>query len=194
MKIYKIIIVALCALFMLGCNNVSNNPASRTPTETLKALSEASKKKDVAGVKTLLSKGSLKLLEDASKAQNKSSDELLTQEGGAPFRDLPEIRGESIEGETAIVDVKNIITDQNERIPLVKEDGEWKVALDKYAEDLMKRMNEQMKQTPTNSNVAPSNSNIAPTNSKQTNIKPNANQNSAANNELKSVQNRLKNN
>lgn len=186
MKFYKIIILALCALFFVACGSSNTNPANRTPTQTLQALSEASKKKDIPAIKNLLTKGSWKLFEDSANTQKVSVEELLKREGGAPMEDLPEIRGEKIEGETAFVDVKNIITDENERIPLVKEDGEWKVALDKYVEDLMKRLNEQMKTNPTNSNIAPSNGN-------QTNTAPNGNQNSA-NNELKSIQNRLKNN
>ena len=183
MMIYKIITIALCAFFIIGCGGAQ----PRTPTETLKALNEASKKRDVPAIKKLLSKGTLALLEESAKTKNKSSDELLKEEGGAPFKELPDIRGETIEGDTAFVDVKNEITGETERIPLVKEEGEWKVALDKYLEDLMKRWTEQMKSVQPNSNIAPSNSNQTNTN------KPKTNQNSAVNEEFKSVQNRLRN-
>ncbi len=180
MKIYKILIIALCAFFLAACNN-ANAPSSRTPTETLQALSEAGKKKDTAGIKKLLSKGSLELLEKSAKTQNQTPDQLLTRENGAPFQNISEYGAETIQGETATVEVKTELTNEFERIPLVKENGEWKAALDKYAEDLMKRLNEQMKPVEHNSN------------SNQTNIKPNTNQNSAANSELKTIQNRLKN-
>ena len=184
--------LALGAIFLIVCG-----AQQRTPTDTLKALNEASKKKDAPAIKKLLSKGTLNLLEESAKSKNKSSDELLQEDGGAPFRDLPEVRGETIEGDTAFVDVKNEVTGENERIPLVKEDGEWKVALDKYLENLMKKLTEQMKSPVPNSNVAP-NMNVAPTNgnqtnSNQTNSKTNTNQNSAVD-EFKSVQNRLRNN
>lgn len=191
MKIYKITIIALFALFIIGCG-----AKGRTPTETLKALNEAAKNKDVAGVKKLLSKGSLELLEKAAKSQNQTSDELLSKEGGAPFAKATVVGDETIEGDLAYVTAKNEISGENERIPLVREDGEWKVALDKYLEDLMKKWTEQMKSVEQNSNVAP-NMNIAPTNSNsnRTNSKTNTNQNSAANNEeFKSIQNRLRNN
>ena len=43
MKIYKLFIVALCALAFAACNATQTN----SPTQTLKAFVEASKKKDV---------------------------------------------------------------------------------------------------------------------------------------------------
>lgn len=145
MKSYKLFTFALCALFFIGCAGCGKfGIGARTPTETLKALNEASKKKDPAAIKKLLSKGTLVLLENAALAANTSSDELLKKEDGAPFQELPEIRGEKIEGETATVTVKNQMTSEDENIPLVKEDGEWKVALDKYLEDLRKRYTEEM--------------------------------------------------
>ena len=181
MKIYKTIIIALCAFFIVACNS-ANSSSSRTPTDTLKALSEAGKKKDVAGIKKLLSKNSLELLEKSSKSQNQTSDQLLTRENGAPFQNITDYGKEATQGETSTVEIKTALTNEFENIPLIIEDGEWKVALDKYVEELKKRLTEQMKTTPTNANV-----------SNQTNIKPNTNQNSAANEELKSIQNRLKN-
>jgi len=157
MKNYRILTLALvCALFFIGCNSVGIK--TRTPTETLKALNEASKKKDSAAIKKLLSKGTLVLLENAALAANTNSDELLKKEDGAPFQDLPEIRGEKIEGDTATVTVKNEVTSGDENIPLVKEDGEWKVALDKYLEDLKKRFDEEMNKT-KDAEILPSNSN-----------------------------------
>ena len=189
MKTYKIITVALFAVFIIGCGN---NSQPRTPSETLQALSEAGKNKDAAGVKKLLSKGSLELLEKSAKTQNETSDALLTKEGGAPFQKISVGGDETIEGDTAIVTVKNEITGEDERIPLVKEEGEWRVALDKYVDTLMKRITEQMKSPVENSNTAP-NTNIAPLNGNQTNSKTNTNQNSSVN-EFKSVQNRLRNN
>ncbi len=177
MQFYKFIIIALCVFLIVGCNS-ANNPASRTPTETLKALGEAGKKKDTVTIKKMLSKGSLELLEKSAKSQNQTPDGLLTRENGAPFQNITEYGAEKITGETATVEVKTELINQFETIPMVREDGEWKAALDKYAEDIMKRMTEQMKPLEQNSN---------------TNVKPNTNQNSATNEELKSIQNRLKN-
>lgn len=147
MKKYKIIFLALCALFIAGCSSVQQ---TKSPTETLKALSEASKKKDVESIKQKVSKGTLELLEQSAKRENKSVDELLAQENNAPFEELPETRNEKITGDTATVEVKNNVSGGYETIPFVKENGEWKVAIDKFMEDIMKRATEEMKNMPAN--------------------------------------------
>lgn len=164
MKNYKIIIAALAgALFFIGCNNAGKieTSAARTPSETIKAINEAGKKKDPAAVKRMLSKGTLVLFENAAKSQNTTSDELLKKEGGTPFTPLPEIRGEKIEGDKATVTVKNEFTGGDENIPFVKEDGEWKAALDLYLEDLKKRYDEDMNKPPSNIVEVPKESNSA---------------------------------
>jgi hypothetical protein len=158
MKHYKLFIVALCALFIVACGGgAANTGKDRTPIETLKALNEASKKKDADGIKKLLSKGTLKLLDEAAQKEKTTPDELLRREGGAPMATLPEIRGEKIEGDTAYVEIKNDITNEDEKMPLVKEDGEWKVALDKYLEVMKQRFTEEMNKM-ENSNTSLSNS------------------------------------
>lgn len=145
MKNYRIFTVALCALFIVGCNSVGKiETQSRTPTEIIKAFNEASKKQDVEAIKKLISKGTLVQLENAALAANTNVDNLLKRDGDAPFEELPEIRGEKIEGDTAYVELKNDITGENEKMPLVKEDGEWKIAFDKYLEDLKLRYTEEM--------------------------------------------------
>lgn len=143
MKHYKIFALALCAFFIAACGSglVGTN---RTPTETLKALNEASKKKDVEGIKKLLSKGTLKILDNTALAENTTPDEILKKDGGAPMAELPEITGEKIEGDTAYVEIKNPFTGEPEKMPLVKEDGEWKVALDKYLETMRQKFDEEM--------------------------------------------------
>ena len=176
MKHYKLLTAALCAVFIIGCSSAGNIVTKeRTPTDTLKALNDASKKKDTAAIKKLLSKGTNILLEDAASKQQTSSDELLKKDDGAPFEDLPEIRGEKIEGETATVTVGNQITSEDENIPLVREDGEWKVALDKYLDDLKKRYDEDMNKR-KDAESLPSNSN-----SKSVEVPKENNTNSAAN-------------
>lgn len=68
----------------------------------------------------------------------------MTADGG-PFRILPEMREEKIEGDKATVEVQNMLDKREyEKIPFVKENGEWKVALDVYMEDLKRRITEEM--------------------------------------------------
>ncbi|MBA4185152.1 MAG: hypothetical protein H0X49_14270, partial [Acidobacteria bacterium] len=55
---------------------------------------------------------------------------------------------------TATVEVKDNSTGNLEKIPFVKEDGVWKVALDKFMEDLMNKMREEMSM-PVSNNSKP---------------------------------------
>lgn len=147
MKTYKLLALALCAFALMACNAA----ATGSPTETLKKFIEASQKKDTAMMKTALSRGTLELVEKSAKQQGTTVDELLKKENAAQTSETPEIRNEKIEGDTATVEVKNSVTGNFDTLPFVKEDGQWKLALDKFMQDVMKRLNEEMKnagQTP----------------------------------------------
>lgn len=153
----------VCAFFLLGCKT---EPQRKSPTETIKALSEASKQKDPAAIKSYLSKGTLDMLDQSAKRREKSVDELLREENGAPMQDLTEVRNEQITGETATVEVKNNVTGGFEKIPFVSENGVWKVSLDTYMQDAIKRLNEAMNQPPANASV-PENTNKSPNENKK---------------------------
>jgi hypothetical protein len=153
MKIYQKSIIALFALFIFGCSQMQQE--AKNPIEVMKTLSEASKNKDVAEVKNSVSKGTLNLLEEAAKAQNTTVDELLKKENGAPFKELPEMRNEKIEGDAASIEMKNTNSEDWETVPFVKEEGIWKLALDKYLDDFRKRAAESMKMPPTASDSEP---------------------------------------
>jgi hypothetical protein len=165
MKSYKTIIAVLCALFVFGCSSLQ--PKTKSPTEVMQALNEASKTKDVAGIKNSVSKGTLGLIEESAKAQNTTIDELLKKDNGAPFKDLPEMRNEKIEGDTATIELKNATSNDWETVPFVKEDGVWRLALDKYLEDFKRKATEDMKmpasnESKTESNASPSGANEQP--------------------------------
>ena len=116
-----------------------------TPTATFKAFYEASKKKDVAGMKKTLSKGSLDMFDKLAKEQNKSTDELLKSlDKEDKNQKMPETRNEKINGDTATLEVKNDKTNKWDTLPFVKENGEWKIALDKFLEDLMKGLSDKL--------------------------------------------------
>jgi hypothetical protein len=117
-----------------------------SPTEAFKTYIKATVNKDIEGVKKSLSKSSLEFVETAAKEQNKTADELLT--GGAvenQSKKIPEVRNEKIEGNTATVEYKDETMPEFIKMPLVKEDGTWKIALDKFMQDLLKRVSEEMK-------------------------------------------------
>lgn len=155
MKIYKTIILALCAFFLFACaQSQPEQPKTPTPTDTLKTFIEATKNKDIETVKRTLSKGTMAIIEDSAKKQNTTVDELLRKDNGMPVKELPEMRDEKIEGETASVEVKNVVTGDFDRVPFVKEEGVWKIALDVFMQDLMRKMQDQMKNLPAESNAA----------------------------------------
>ncbi len=111
-----------------------------TPTETLKALSEASNARDTEKLRSLVSAGTLDLLEEIAKKEGRSVDELLREPDGAPFRELPRLGKEEVEGDRATVEIQNSDTKQFEKLPFVKENGVWKIAIDEYLRELDARM------------------------------------------------------
>lgn len=154
MKIYQTIIIALCVFLFIDCSAARQ---TKSPTEVMRALNEASKTKDVAAVKNSVSKGTLVLIGEAAKAQNLSVDEILKKDDGSPFKELPEIRNEKIEGDAATIEMQNATTKDWEIVPFVKEDGNWKLALDKYLDDMKKKMAENVKTPPTGGDDSKSN-------------------------------------
>lgn len=150
MKIYKLTFLLLAAFIFAACQSAANNqPLS--PTETMKALNDAAKKKDAEAIKNLVSQGTLDLLAQSAQQQKTTVDELLKRDESASFQELPQTRNEKIMGDTATIEIKNNATNDWETMPFVKENGVWKIALDKFLEDAMKRMNEEMKEIPGNS-------------------------------------------
>jgi hypothetical protein len=134
---------ALITIFAVSACSLLN---SSSPTKTFKAFFEASKKKDTAAMKKSLSKGTVDMFDKLAKEQNKSTDEMLKgidKDGNA--EKIPETRNEKITGDTATLEVKNEKTDKWDTLPFVKEDGEWKIALDKFLEDMIKGLGDKLK-------------------------------------------------
>lgn len=172
MKNYLIILIGLTAFLITACwtteqanqtpnaantantinaANTTNQAAVETkpalsPTETLRSLNEASKQKNPAEIKSYLSQGTLALLDESAARQKKQVDELLREEGAAPFYELPKILGEKVEGDTAVVEIENTATNEVEKIPFVKENGKWKVAIDVYLKNLENEFNQEKRQ------------------------------------------------
>ncbi len=121
-------------------------PPAVGPADTLRALNVASKAGDVAGIKRYLSQGSLALLEEGAKDQNRPVDELLKEKDQAPFLELPELGKETINGDSATIEIKDPVTSVLEPFPLVKENGEWKVAIDLYLEQFDMELKDEEKQ------------------------------------------------
>ncbi len=138
---------ALCAaLVMIFAVSACSLLNSSSPTKTFKAFFEASKKKDTVAMKKSLSKGSVDMFDKLAKEQKKSTDEILKgidKEG--KDEKIPETRNEKITGDTATLEVKNEKSDKWDSLPFVKEEGEWKIALDKFVEDMIKGIGDKLK-------------------------------------------------
>lgn len=112
-------------------SSTSISTGDDTPTGALKSYYDAAKRKDVQTAKKYLSHGTLQMIEGIAKSQNKSVDELL-QQGADQDAQIatPEFSNEQINGDTATVEIKTpdkpTVTAQ-----MVKEDGIWKLAIDK---------------------------------------------------------------
>ena len=194
MKSYKIIFVAIFALFSFACfwseespntningaekmpanqnaelpanmetnavqpnNDVVTQPQTdvipkteeiksfKTPTEAYKTFIVATFNKDIDTIKQTVSSGSMKYLEEAAKQQNTTFAELLI--GGKVEeidREIPEIKNEKISGNKATIEVKNE-AGLYDTIPMIKENGEWKFALDELGRQAQKNFDEMKK-------------------------------------------------
>jgi len=112
---------------------------SSSPTATFKNFYEAQKKKDVEGMKKTLSKSSLAMMEKAAKDQNKTVDKALSEGFEASKTDkMPDTRNEKIDGDNATLEVLNDDTKKWDKVYFVKEDKDWKIALDKTIEEMFK--------------------------------------------------------
>lgn len=140
MRLKLLLILTVAVFAVSGCQTA---PSASSPTETYKAFVEASKKKDVAAMKQLFSKGTMKLIEEGAKASGKTADDSI--------KDLPvvkepqETRNEKIDGDNATLEVKDAGGTTWDKFFFTKEDGRWKLAMDKYMDEIGKKVDEQMK-------------------------------------------------
>jgi hypothetical protein len=139
---YQIILFLFFALLLFAC---AREEKPSTPLETLKAYTQAIKKKDAAQMKSLLSKGSIKMAQDEAKAQNLPLEEVIKRETlFSEDQRTVEFRNEKITGETATIEMKNSYGTWD-IMPFVKEDDKWKIAKERYADELMKQAEEDNK-------------------------------------------------
>ncbi|MEO6390216.1 MAG: nuclear transport factor 2 family protein [Pyrinomonadaceae bacterium] len=106
------------------------------PSATHKAYVEAMASNDVPAIKKVMSKAALVMLEKRAQTQSKTLDDMLKEWKVGPddAKWMVEERNVKITGDTATMEVRGSKggTDDWSTLPFVKEDGEWKVALDKY--------------------------------------------------------------
>ncbi len=118
------------------------------PTDTVRAFNDAVIKKDAARIRAFLSRGSIKLLEKSAKEQGRTVNDILTTDEGSPMPVEREMKNEVIEGNNATVEVKNSVLGSYDKMFLVKENGNWRIALDKIEEEMIRKLNELQKNAP----------------------------------------------
>lgn len=101
-----------------------------TPTAALTTFYNATKGGDVEGVKRSMSKKSLDFIEKGAAKDKKSVDDALKEmvkDSTTP--NALETRNEKIDGDKATVEAKDDKTDKWDKIPFVRENGQWKIAM-----------------------------------------------------------------
>lgn len=134
--------LAAGVVIVLACGGFGGSP-----TASFKAYFEASKKKDVDGIKKYLSKGSLEMTEKTAKDQGKTLDEVLKSQAESNAKSNEkelETRNEKITGDTATLEIKNQTNGDWMTMPFVKEDGTWKIAFDKFVEDMINKIKDKL--------------------------------------------------
>jgi hypothetical protein len=152
-------VVLVSTIFSMLCVAACSSASKpETPIETFKTYIAAVKEKDTTKMKLLLSSESIKMHEQEAKAQNVTLDDIVKRETlFAEGQKVVEFRNEKVEGEKATLEVKNSYGTW-EKIPFIRENGEWRIDKKGYAEQLfqdIEQNNQQMddfinqgKQTP----------------------------------------------
>lgn len=134
MRFYLKFLIIFSTLFIFAC---AGGDKPSTPFNTLEAYTRAIKKKDTTTMKLLLSKDSLKMAEQEAKAQGVTLDEVVKRETlFSENQTSVEFRNEKIEGEKALIEMKDSFGAWN-TVPFVREEGIWKIDKQGIANQMM---------------------------------------------------------
>jgi Domain of unknown function (DUF4878) len=117
--------ITACAVFISGCGGGSGSD----PKATLIAFFEAMSKKDIAAAKKLATKDSEAMFSMLEMGMKMGGDKEASMD---KFDKTKMEFGEAkIDGDKAVISVKQKGETESVNFPLKKEDGSWKVAFDK---------------------------------------------------------------
>ena len=110
--------------------NEASSGSLATPTETYKTACAARRKKDIAGLKRVLSTDMLGFFKEMGAAEKKSLDESLSAMLDQPMSPTDEFRNEQINGDTATLEYLN---DKGKwsQMDFIKEGSDWKMTIPK---------------------------------------------------------------
>lgn len=121
------------AVFAAACKRSGAEDRSLSPMAALRATMEAAKRGDWEVYKRGLSQATLKQDEENAKREGLSLEEKY-QKAFAKLT-IPQMRNEKIDGDTATLEVSyDSLGTQWLILPFVKENGEWKIARERYGE------------------------------------------------------------
>jgi len=132
MIVFSIVLLVVAA----GCKSTP------PPSATFKTYFEAQKKKDISGMQQTLSKTSLEMMEASAKQQQLTLDKMIQGQldnPSAKVDKMPETRNEKITGDNATLELHNEDANRWDTMYFVKEDGVWKIALDRTIEELLRK-------------------------------------------------------
>ena len=130
--VFSIVLLVVAA----GCKSTP------PPSATFKTYFEAQKKKDISGMKQTLSKTSLEMMEASAKQQQLTLDKMIQGQldnPSAKVDKMPETRNEKITGDNATLELHNEDANRWDTMYFVKEDGVWKIALDRTVEEMLRK-------------------------------------------------------
>jgi hypothetical protein len=130
----------ITSIFMLALGAACKS--TPPPSATFKTYFEAQKKKDIAGMKQTLSKTSLTMMEASAKQQQMTLDKMIESQLENPssrIDKIPETRNEKINGDNATLELHNEDVNRWDTMYFVKEDGGWKIALDRTIEEMLRK-------------------------------------------------------
>ncbi|HYX29637.1 MAG TPA: hypothetical protein VE863_13810 [Pyrinomonadaceae bacterium] len=136
MRTKTLFLLVICLALLAGCKS------GGSPSATFKTFFEAQKKKDIAGWKQTLSKTTLAALEASAKEQGVTLDKMIQGQLDNPSSrvdKMPETRNEKIDGDNATLELRNEDANRWDTMYFVKEDGAWKIALDRTFEEMLKK-------------------------------------------------------
>lgn len=103
-----------------------------TPMKAIEEFAKAYEEKNLVRVKMRMSGKTLEVMAKDASAKGAKLDDTVNDfmnKTELPFKGVPEMRNEKIDGETATVEVK--ANDKWVPMPLVLENGKWRIAFDK---------------------------------------------------------------
>ena len=126
-------------------STTSSTAPAQSPIAAYKAWQEANRSKNYEAVKKSFSKASLDMLTEEAKKNNQTLDEYVKQQVDKAKSDEV-VSNEKITGDTATVELKDKDGTSSITLPMVVEDGAWKISYDRFMKQMEDEFNRMSKE------------------------------------------------